>query len=147
MRRYIRHPSDIPIEFDLKGSSTQQLTDRMTNISLGGVAFHSPQSIELDSVLYIRFPVVAPEFKARCRVVWCTTLSDGYEIGVELLDKNEAFQARMIEQVCHIEHYKREIEENEGRQLTGKEAAQEWIGKYAADFPRIDELVSDSQTP
>ena len=43
---------------------------------------------------------------------------------------------RMVEQVCHIEHWKKEIREKEGRELTGEQAAMEWIKKYAKDFPR-----------
>ncbi len=41
----------------------------------------------------------------------------------------------MVEQVCQIENYKHEVYRAEGRALTAAEAAREWIGKYAADFP------------
>jgi hypothetical protein len=42
----------------------------------------------------------------------------------------------MVEQICHIEHYKREVAEREGRELSGQQAAKEWIAKYAASFPQ-----------
>jgi hypothetical protein len=42
----------------------------------------------------------------------------------------------MVEQVCHIEQYKADVLKKEGRELTGEEAAKEWILKYAKDFPR-----------
>jgi hypothetical protein len=41
----------------------------------------------------------------------------------------------MVEQLLHIESYRREIEQQEGRPLTTEEAAREWIGRYASSFP------------
>ena len=41
----------------------------------------------------------------------------------------------MIEQICHIEHYRHEIEQVEGRKLNSEEAAREWIQRYASEFP------------
>jgi hypothetical protein len=42
---------------------------------------------------------------------------------------------RMVEQICQICHYQREILEKEERSLSGAEAAAEWVAKYARDFP------------
>jgi hypothetical protein len=36
----------------------------------------------------------------------------------------------VVEQVCHIENYKKVVYQAEGRLLTAEEAAMEWIGKY-----------------
>jgi len=41
----------------------------------------------------------------------------------------------MIEQICHIDHYRKEVLEREGRQLSSAEAAMEWVTKFAQDFP------------
>ena len=61
---------------------------------------------------------------------------DSYrDLIVQFLDQDDSFRARMVEQVCHIEHYKAEVREKEGRAISGEEAAQEWIRKYAKDFP------------
>ncbi len=46
--------------------------------------------------------------------------------------------ARMVEQICHIEQYKNEILKAEGRQLDSKQAALEWIQKFASEFPNPD---------
>ena len=67
---------------------------------------------------------------------------DAIDLGVEFLDRRDAFRARMVEQVCHIENYRKTVYHTEGRVLAGKEAALEWIGKYAAHFP--DPSVEDS---
>ena len=40
----------------------------------------------------------------------------------------------MVEQVCQIEHYRREVLRVEGRVLDAESAAVEWIGRYAAEF-------------
>lgn len=44
---------------------------------------------------------------------------------------------RMIEQICHIEHYRKEVERQEGRRLSSQDAADEWISRYAGDFPEL----------
>jgi len=136
MRRYIRHPSDIPIDIEFQDSLKCQ-TDTLSNISLGGLSFHSNSCIDEGTPLLIKIPFGTPAFEAHCRVVWCKKLGQFFELGVELLDKNDAYRARMIEQVCHIEHYKREVLTEEGRELSGEQAAAEWIQKYAKDFPQI----------
>ncbi|MDH5229280.1 MAG: PilZ domain-containing protein [Gammaproteobacteria bacterium] len=138
MRKYIRHPSDIPLVCEPDEGQASQ--DTLSNISLGGLSFKTSHSISLGSRIVVKIPLIEPNFSAHGKVVWCESIENGFDIGVELSDQNEAFQARMIEQICHIEHYKREIEEKEGRVLSGEEAAREWIRRHAADFPQIDQL-------
>jgi hypothetical protein len=62
----------------------------------------------------------------------------GYELGVTFLEAEDAFRARMVEQLGHIEDYRRSVQRIEGRELDMDEAAHEWIEKYAANFPQID---------
>lgn len=138
MRKYIRHPSDIPIEVDFF-ESHEHLTESLVNVSLGGLLFHSNERMNIGKLLKIKIPFVEPEFETSAKVVWCEYSENNYEIGVELLDKDDAYRTRMVEQVCHIEHYKREVETLEGRHLSGAEAAAEWIEKFGHEFPRIGE--------
>ena len=136
MRKYIRHPSDIPIEFDVDEVLHDQ-RQRLNNVSLGGLSFQAKSSLLLGTSVTIRVPFVNPGFEARGQVIWCKRSGMGYDIGVEMVDHEEFFRTRMVEQVCHIEHYKREIFKTEGRRLTGEEAALEWITKYAHLFPEF----------
>ena len=137
MRRYIRHPSDIPIEYR-QVEAVEREQPRLTNVSLGGFAFTSRSPIPLDTRLRVRIPFVNPPFEALCRVVWCRLEGDGnYEVGLAFEAEEDAYRVRMVEQVCHIEHYKREVLAREGRELSGEEAAMEWIRKYAKDFPEL----------
>ena len=54
------------------------------------------------------------------------------------MNEDELFRLRMIEQICHIEHYRNEMLKQQGRELSIEEAAQEWISRYAGEFPSLD---------
>ncbi len=135
MRHSIRHPSDIPIEISTDELAEDQ-REAMNDISFGGLSFQSRDYIKAGTTIAIRIPFVEPPFETMAKVRWCRKRAGGhYDIGVAFPDREEAFRTRMVEQVCHIEHYKREVFEKEGRQLSGEEAAAEWISRYAATFP------------
>jgi hypothetical protein len=135
-REYVRHPTDIPIEvdYDLSGIVADKV-DYLSNVSFGGLSFQSLKNLETGAVINISIPLVKPVFHIRGRVVWCKRANEHFDVGVEFIEPERIFKARMVEQVCHIEHYKKEVLEEEGRHLTGEEAALEWIKKFAADFP------------
>ncbi|MGD8783463.1 MAG: PilZ domain-containing protein [Thioalkalispiraceae bacterium] len=140
MRSYIRHPADIPLKVALASEATaavhREQRQQLSNISSGGLAFSAPQPFETGNVIELEIDVVQPPFKAKGLVTHCHPDGDHYVIGIEFISKDTLFVARMVEQICHIEHYKREIELKEGRTLTGEEAAKEWIERYAANFPQ-----------
>ena len=139
MRKYIRHPADIPIEIYPEESS-DLVMENMMNVSLGGLSFHSKVPHDLGCHLKITISAIDPPYQALAKVCWCDEQEGGFEIGVELLNKNDVYKTRMVEQVCHIAHYKRQVLLKEGRNLTGAEAASEWIVKFAHEFPRLEEL-------
>ena len=134
MRQFIRHPADIPIEVspaDEEGSPPP----RLVNVGMGGLAFRSRRAFKAARIVKVRIPWVRPPFETTARVAWCRACGDGYELGLAFIDPNDAFHARMVEQICHIEHYRRQVQESEGRRLTPEEAAREWIERHAAQFP------------
>ena len=134
MRQFIRHPTDMPIEYDI-GDVAVNKKEYLNDISHGGLSFRSNIYIEPGSVINIRIPIHKPVFNAKGIVVWCRKNDGYYEVGVEFEEGKTEYGVRMVEQVCYIEHYKNEIWEKEGRKLSGTEAAAEWIKKYAKDFP------------
>ena len=134
MRQYIRHPADIPIEVS-RGRQPAQAVRHIRDVSHGGLAFPAAAQIEPGAIVDIRIPCVRPAFETKARVAWCSARANGFELGVEFLDAQDAFRARMVEQICHIENYRKSIYRTEGRELTAEQAALEWIGKYAAQFP------------
>jgi len=133
-RAFIRHTAGVPIEVRAV-PGTQPVTLESSNVSVGGISFVSDCDLPLGSIIEVRIGEVDPPFEAQARVVWTSPEGDRFCIGVSFLDANDAFRARMVEQVCSIERYRREVEATEGRALTASEAAAEWIGRYAGRFP------------
>jgi c-di-GMP-binding flagellar brake protein YcgR len=133
-REFIRHTAGVPIEVRaVTGDERRQLES--VNVSEGGISFVSDVDYPLGTVIEVRIPEVDPPFEANARVVWTSPEEGRYCIGVAFLDANDAFRARMVEQVCSIERYRREVEATEGRVLTPADAAAEWISRYAGRFP------------
>jgi PilZ domain len=133
-RAFIRHTAGVPIEVRaVPGSAGRTLES--VNVSTGGLSFTSEEALELGSTIEIRIDEVDPPFEARARVVWASPEGPHHCVGVQFLDASDAFRARMVEQVCAIERYRKEVRENEGREITSQQAAAEWIGKYAGRFP------------
>ena len=140
MRAYIRHPADVPIEFLPATTDTaeiQSVKSVTQDVSLGGLSFSCKQRLPVGAIVKVRIPIVEPAFEAEAKVVWCLSRPDRYEAGIEFTSEQDAYTARMVEQVCHIEHYRMWVKEVEGRELDGEHAAAEWIGKFAHDFPDI----------
>ncbi len=133
MREFVRHPSDIPIEYNI-GDMVTHTKEYLKDISQGGLCFRSNIGAIPGSTVHIQIPICNPIFQADGVVVWCNRVDDYYEVGLSFNDTQTEFSIRMVEQVCHIEQYKKDILEKEGRTLTGEEAAVEWIKKNAADF-------------
>jgi len=136
MRDFIRHPSGVPIEIRTQGRGGQHLR-QMSNVSLGGLAFESEEYLEKGVLLAVRIPLVNPVFEGTGRVAWCRKKNGDFEVGIQFTNEQDAFTVRMVEQVCHIEHYRNEVRTMEGRELTREAAAREWIAKYAAQFPKL----------
>ena len=136
MRKYIRHPSDIPIEFNVKQVKVEK--HLLSNISIGGVAIRTDERIEIGRLIDLKIDAVSPSFTASGRVAWCLKRGDAYDVGIQFVEPEDAYRVRMVEQICHIEQYKKDIFELEGRQLSGEEAALEWISKFASEFPVIE---------
>jgi len=135
-RSYVRHPSDVPICWVLDDIAVPG-TEYLKNVSEGGLAFMSSSEVTLGAVVDINIPAIDPQVSLKGVVVWCAPSDNElYEVGVRFVDENNHFRMRMVEQICHIEHFKNEIFQKEGRRLSGEEAAIEWIQHYAQDFPR-----------
>lgn len=133
-RQFIRHPSDIPIEYCFLDKSIC-LLDSINDVSVGGLSFQADRYIEPESWLHLHIPINDNHFEIDAQVRWCLKNNDHYDVGVLFPGQKEAFSARMVEQVCHIEQYKKDVLEKEGRALSGDEAAAEWITNFATEFP------------
>lgn len=141
-REFLRHTVDVPLEVERVGESTA-LSERGLNVSHGGLAFVSTVCPAVGEILRIRIRTVEPVFEARARVAWCRPEGEQYLVGVQFLDAGAAYRSRMVQQVCSIENYRKEVQEREGRVLTSQEAAAEWITRYAGRFPDSQTAYSD----
>lgn len=135
MRTYIRHPADIPVQIELKSQPANQQR-QIRNVSYGGLAFVSDCFIEPAAEVRLCIDVVDPRFEAEGIVSYCRKKADLYLVGVEFIQRDDLYIVRMVEQICHIQHYKQQVALQEGRNLSAQEAAREWISKYASCFPR-----------
>ncbi len=131
MRQYIRHPADIPIELVASDSGP---TPRLLNVGAGGLELRTRTALAPARVVTVRIACVEPPFSAAARVAWCRTCKGGFILGLAFIDEDDAFRARMAEQVCHIEHYRRRQLRAAGRRMTAEDAAREWIERKAARF-------------
>lgn len=153
VREFIRHTVDVPIEYSLLDEDeAAELPDLSTgdgrraprgeardaqsrNVGFGGLAFTTDQCPSAGDLIELRIPAVDPPFVARATVAWCRPEDGHWLVGASFLDSSDAFRSRMVQQVCSIENYRKEVKESEGRDLTPQEASAEWVSKFANRFP------------
>lgn len=133
-RRFIRHPSHMPISFDLRDEGLAR-EDHLRNVSDGGLCFASPGPLGVGLPIRLTVPVFGERFEVDGTVVWSREVGRGYEIGVAFECKQDRFAIRMVEQLCYIEDYRTQVEREQGRTLTKEQAAREWVAKFAGEFP------------
>ena len=136
MREFIRHPATIPLSIQQTDPGDHEI-HTLNNVSLGGIACKSNKELPEGTMVDLRIDYVEPPFEVSGVVKWCRPEDEIYSIGIQfLVTDDDAHRLRMIEQVCHIEHYRNEVLMKENRTLTSEEAATEWINRYASSFPR-----------
>lgn len=135
MRRFVRHPTDIPIHISAATIQPNGTIEyQMTTVSQGGLSCDVDREFATGCLVDIHIPSVTPPYHGLGEVVWCRSKGDSFEIGLRFTNREEAFKSRMVQQVCQIEHYKNMVFEQEGRVLDGNQAANEWIAKHAASY-------------
>lgn len=132
-RAYIRHPADIPLEVRPE-SQQPSCPGELRNLSRGGLAFTAQQAYPIGSDVKLMINCCPNALEVRGQVVWCEAREEGYELGIAFYTPAEAYQVRMVEQICQIEQYRQDVWRKERRQLSQEEAAREWISRYADQF-------------
>jgi hypothetical protein len=140
-REFPRHAVQVPLEIDRVDHASPAAEG--INVGFGGLAFVSASCPSVGEILRIRIPTVKPVFEVSTRVAWCRPEGGRYLVGVRFLDSSAAFRSRMVQQVCSIENYRREVQQFEGRELTPQQAAAEWIAQNAAQFPDAEGRSGD----
>ncbi len=91
-RRYFRHPLDAPLHITAPGN--REVNATTTNLSEGGMAFHSTAQFPKDTVLRVRFslPPSNTTLELKAAVAWC----DGSgRIGVRFLEVPQSSQYQL----------------------------------------------------
>jgi len=140
---FIWHPQGFPIEtrriwFARSPATANDLATRV------GIMFDSQLYYPPASLIELTIPVRDRIEKFTGMVVLVKKREHHFEIGLWLNQGNDASRARIVEQVCHIETYLKEKKYREGPgNLDPERVASEWIAKYAAGVPLLQD--TDSQ--
>ncbi|QLE97278.1 hypothetical protein [Neptunomonas phycophila] len=132
---YIRHPTDIPAKIALC-SDYGVSRNTCSESGVVGISIVTREFFSIDTALDITISISDPAFTASGHVAWCIPDRNGhYRTGIVFDDPETAYGVRMIEQICYIEQYRQQIQKQEGRTLSQADAAEEWISRFAKDFP------------
>lgn len=137
-RRFMRHPTSIPLTCRRRGHASD-CPGQLRDASLGGVSFLSDDVFATGDVLDLAFPVRESTARFRGKVVWHQELGGiqarRHAYGVVLCDPELMPRTRLLEQICHIEAYRATQARTRKRRLSSRQAAEEWVARYAARFP------------
>lgn len=132
----IHHPEQVPVEIQALGYS-EAFPDPADGGYLGELAVHCASRFRVGAIVELHVPQLDAGTGLHGHVIWLHKVGHGYLIGISFQGESEAFRMRMIEQLCHIEAYRKDVVAKQGRILTREEAAAEWIARYSEDFPEI----------
>lgn len=132
MGRFLPHPEEIPVELTLQKHECIS-GQRLHTISLGGVACNYHRAWRRGTALQIRMPSLGESACYLGYVAWCLRRKHGYLVGIAFVDEQTLFGARMGEQICQMERYRRQYGAH--AQANDIEAlALEWVHQHADEF-------------
>jgi c-di-GMP-binding flagellar brake protein YcgR len=142
-RRFIRHPLSIPISYKLikKNQNVNEKTLPATtaNVSMGGLLFSTKRPVKVGALIEIKLPFKDKVFNVKSKVVHCAKSAETklYDVGSSFYRFNDAFKAKLIEQIYLIAEYRDLRSIQLGREISLEEASREWIERYAERFKRL----------
>lgn len=132
--KFVAHPEDIPIHIE-EVNSVQHSTLDLDGF--GGISYLCEKPYTAGQSIQIKLAEIDPDFCVVGRIFKCEKENGVFRIFIEFPKKEDCYCVRMIEQLSHIEHYRRQAKQ-QGRRLSFNEAAAEWIKKFAASFPEFN---------
>ncbi len=134
-RQHDRKVTSLPVEVILDYRQSNQIDkDQITNVSLGGLCFVANESVTIGTQVEVKFPILNQISGLVGKVVWCHKSNLKFEVGLEFEDPNEVQRLKTVEQIHHIEQFRKEVLSMQGREITSEQAAYEWTHKYAGEF-------------
>ena len=107
-RQFFRHPVQVPIVCLQEGHSGDR-EGELRNISFGGMAFTCGCAFQPGDLVSVDYPTLNTR-GLKGEVVWSDILGDGthrHVCGIRFLERPTLLRARMIEQLCGMEVYRR----------------------------------------
>lgn len=137
IRRYFRHPAQVPVICRQEGHCEDH-EGKSRDIGFGGMALICGRAFEPGDTVAVDYPTLDAD-SLKGEVVWSDILDDGthrHMCGIRFPGRPTFLRARMIEQLCRMEVYRRAQHETHGRRIGREEAAREWVENTAKRFPR-----------
>ncbi len=132
---FMRHPDNFPIQFKRDWMASFRSGAQSPEQTSLGLCFESAKYLKPGTVLELSIPLRGETQKFRAHVVLVLqNKHKAYEIGCLMHSQEEAYRARIVEQICHIESY---LQNRHLSRTASNEnnAAQEWIENNASAFP------------
>ena len=131
---FIKHPERFPI--DVKRLRFWERSKiECSNITEFGFSFFSEDYQKPGDFIEISIPSNKEVNYFLGKVVLVIASNKGYEIGMMLLNIEDAPRLRIVEQICHIELYLNDKRYKEGPFLSKEKLTEEWINRFASNFP------------
>lgn len=134
LQGFIKHPERFPLQFKRLRFWERSKVD-MSNPANIGLTFFAEQAQKLGSLLEMTIPTRKEVHTFIGKVVAIKENDEGYDIGIWLVNADDAPTLRIVEQICHIELYLNDKKYREGPFLSPEKITEEWIGKFASHFP------------
>lgn len=142
-RHFIRHPLSLPLTYKVikpgLSKDREDIRSETINVSVGGLLFPAKHPVEPNSMIAIKMPFEDKMFNIKAKVIRCVNNSETkfYDIAVSFFRLNEAFKAKMIEQIYLIAEYRNLLTLQSGKEVSLEEASRKWIKRYSERFKRL----------
>lgn len=142
-RHFIRHPVCLPLAYKVIDPETreskEELRSETINVSRGGLLFPAKYPAKTGARILIRMPFEGKFFNVRAKVIRSVNNPETklYDIAVSFSRSQEAFKAKMIEQIYLIAEYRDLLSLEEGEDVSLQEASRQWIKRYSERFRKL----------
>jgi hypothetical protein len=94
------------------------------------MSFTANTKVDPGSSIYLGIPFHLKQFQVKATVMWCMDMDSHFELGARVDLESPETNARDFEILCDIEHYRNQVQEKEGRELSSVAAISEWFDKF-----------------
>ncbi len=130
---YLRHAAKVPIAWREIPRHLARPGEIGTDAGVG-MRFLSSRPARAGALVEATLTVAGEACRFRGTVRWVRPQGHRFEIALRLAGPEHALRARLAEQACRIEVYRRSLSRRASRPVGIEQAAREWVERYAARF-------------